>query len=144
MVRPRAGSEIACIVISRHHRRECKEDLTSRIHTITLHKLERIKDEDEKKSRLRVKIWSVRGRVRGWVFLGDGDVGYQVWPRSPCIVLSQSNTVCSWTVEAYTSLTLLSTQRCNCRVVFVFLAWWQGVSCPLIYCAILSLIDNER
>jgi len=69
MVRPRACSETACI--SRHHRRECKEDLTSRIHTIILHHLERIKDEDKKKSRLRVKIWNVRRRVRGWVFLGD-------------------------------------------------------------------------
>ena len=71
MVCPRACSETACIWISRHHRRECMEDLTSRIHTIILHNLERIKDEDEKKSRLRVKMLSVRRRVRGWVFLGD-------------------------------------------------------------------------
>jgi len=36
------------------------------IYATTLHDLERIEDEDEKKSRLRVKrIWSVRGRVRG-------------------------------------------------------------------------------
>ena len=72
MVRPRTCSETACTLICRRHRHEPNEDLTSRIHTIILHNLERVKDKDENKSRLRVKkIWSVRRRVRGWVFLGD-------------------------------------------------------------------------
>ena len=40
--------------ICKRHRREPKKDLTSRIPATTLHDLERIEDEDENKSRLRV------------------------------------------------------------------------------------------
>jgi len=71
MVRDRT-CETACTSICRRDRREHKKDSTSRVHAITLHDLEHIEDEDENRSRLRVKrIWSMRGRVRGWVLLGD-------------------------------------------------------------------------
>jgi len=66
MVRDRTCSETACTSICRRHRYEPKKDWTSRISATTLHDLERIEDEDENKSRLRVnRIWSLRGRVRG-------------------------------------------------------------------------------
>jgi len=66
MVRDRTCSETASTSICRQHRREPKKDSTSRIHTITVHDLGRIEDEDENKSSLRVnRIWSVQGRLRG-------------------------------------------------------------------------------
>jgi len=53
MVRPRTCSETACTLICRRHHHEPNEDLTSRIHTIILHNLERIKDKDENQNRAR-------------------------------------------------------------------------------------------
>jgi len=133
MVRDRTCSETACTSICRRHRRESKKHLTSRIHATTLHDLE---DEDENKSRLRVKrIWSVRGRVRGWVLLGDRSQ----W-RWGCGILNLVKVVVhffisihhglqldSWSVLV--SLTLLYTQLCNCRVKFVL---WLRLLIPMI------------
>jgi len=99
MVRPRTCSETSCSLICRRHRREPNEDLTSRIHTITMYELERIKDEDQNKSRLR---------VRGRVFLRDrSQWRWRYWISNLVkVVMHCFISICSWSVVVSCKLIL--------------------------------------